>query len=221
MKQRVGIVLATVLLTACPGGWRTVMVSTYSLAQPRPGEVLFHEGYLSEYAIPAVKIDDVLYAQMRSDNRDDLRIESSLDARYSIEAWFSANQNDVRIDASSFLLNHSDKNSSLRPTVLVTHERAVVTTYGREPYTVCDFQYPYDGTQKVTGLIPVPRLGDSAWPPENYDDSVLCMRLVFDASVSEVPPQQQFQLSFQYYIGEQSKDVTLYFYPLKYTVFRH
>lgn len=219
MKRCALIMLIALLLMACPGGWRTVMISTYALDKPKPGEIVTHEGYIDEYARPAFQINDILYVQMRSDNYDDLGIKTPLGNQYEIEVWLSATEKNILIDSSSFVLQRENEATSLSPLVLITEERGMVNEYGRAPYTVCDFRG--DNAQKKTDLISIPRFKGEVWPPESYGDDILCMRLVFTAPISEVPPQNQFQLSFQYIVDGQPKNVTLYFYPLKYTVFRH
>ncbi|MGH8403479.1 MAG: membrane lipoprotein lipid attachment site-containing protein, partial [Gammaproteobacteria bacterium] len=82
MKNILLYAVLMLTLTGCPGGWRTVMTSEYSLTPPPPG-IKEYPRYTGVTA-PAVTLDDTLLLQWGSSNYHDLGYKEPVDAPYHI-----------------------------------------------------------------------------------------------------------------------------------------
>lgn len=216
MKSVLLCTALVLLLSGCPGGWRTVMISLNSATPPSPGitEYQYHPGLLAS----GVTLDNALLLQLDSTNPHDLGDKQPVDAPYHISGYVSAKTDDISIDLSSFVLDNLEGSAPLKPEVSLAPKRVNVKFPIEGERTVCDFGA--DVLVAKIGVIPVPKYDGSDWPPKNIDHSILCVLLDFKVSIREVSPDKRFQLHFRYFIHNTPKQATLYFYPIKYRYFQ-
>lgn len=214
--------LVSLSLAGCPGGWREKMISTNS-PEPVPPDALatYHGRGAGKAIAPGYMVNEQLYVQMFSVNLHDLSFKYPPDTDdYLINGLISATEKDVSIDTRSFTLLREGYEPVAVARIISTHERPLVTAFGHKPRTACGFWSGHFEIKEPYIQVPVFN-NREPWPPENIDDSVVCLSLEFDVSTREVPPQKQFQLRFTYSQDDEDKTATIYFYPLKYTIFEH
>lgn len=209
------------LLVGCPGGWRDKMISTYSLHPVPSGTVLFATGgYPAELVSQPYLIDGVLYLRMFAKNPHDLAFDDPVDAKFHISGLMSAAVEDISIDVASFHIERVGEQDVLLERVVVTYARPAVKHYGEQPKTTCG--YWESEIILESGYLEIPRYArEDAWPPYNIDDSILCFYVDFPLSILDIPPSSYFQLKFDYAHQGKKKEVTIYFYPLKYEDFEN
>lgn len=217
MSKLLVCAVLVLLLTACPGGWRTVMVSNFSLTPPPPG-VREYPKYYPALDAPSAVVDDVLLLQWGSSNPHDLAYKEPVDAVYHISGYVSGKTDDISVDLSSFVLDNLEGSGSLTPNVSLAPKRVKVNIPLQGERTVCDFGP--EALATVTGMISVPKYDGTEWPPKDIDHSILCVLLDFKISIREISPDKRFQLHFRYFVGGVAKEATLYFYPIKYRYFQ-
>lgn len=217
MKNAFIVATLGLFLSGCPGGWRTEMISIYSLTRPSPG-IKEYQKYYPGLIAPAVTVDNAILMQWGSSNPHDLAYKEPVDAPYHISGYVSSKIDNVSIDLSSFMLDNLEGSIPLRPEVSLAPKRVRVNISTEGGRTLCDFS-PNE-LVVASGVVRVPKYDIEEWPPKDIDDSILCVLLNFKISIREISPEKQFQVHFRYFIRGIQKEATLYFYPIKFRWFR-
>lgn len=225
MRKYTLLVVFALSLAGCAEGWSTRLTSTYGIEPPPTGIIPFSNRYNPALIYPGLLVDDALYLRLYYYNDEVLSPQPAPAGEsnwpFYIYLMLSSKRELIAIDTSSFVLERGGDFQRVQPKVSTTNRRIAMKSkdLGIPFHIVCDFPYKDTTKKGLDSLITVPNFDGELWPPQSDDDSVLCLSLFFPITRDAVPPEKQFQLHFRYFLDGKTKDVTLYFYPLKFRKF--
>jgi hypothetical protein len=216
MMRLILFVFLTLLLTACVGGMRTEIISTYGLKPPKNGIIKSYPDYDESVISPTLLIGGDFFVRLFPANPHDLGYRTPRDLPFRMSAYISAKIDNVAVDMSSFRI-HVARSNLIKPDVYVAWERKTVNWTGSKEITGCD----YDRLTKTEEIINLPVMKGNKLPPDpdDVDKSVVCLDLKFNVSNLELTPEKRFQLHFDYIVNGVRKNAVLYFYPIQYRYF--